>query len=173
MFDRIQRLFRHRWLAASAAQLALSGDLLERLRQQVAASEQKHSGEIRIHIEAGLPLSYLRRKTSTRELSRQRALALFGKLRVWDTAHNNGVLIYLLLAEQSFELVADRGLSDMVPPATWQALAGGLTTDFKAGHFEAGLSRLIEQVGGLLQQHFPLAAGEANPNELPDRPTLE
>lgn len=173
MFDRIRRLFRHRWLAASAAQLALNGDLLERLRQRVAASEQKHSGEIRIHIEAGLPLSYLRRKTGTRELSRQRALALFGKLRVWDTAHNNGVLIYLLLAERSFELVADRGLSDKVTNTSWQALAGELATDFKAGRFEAGLSRLIEQVSHLLQQHFPLAAGEANPNELPDQPTLD
>ena len=46
---------------------------------------------------------------------------MFGKLRVWDTEHNNGVLIYLLLAEHAIEIVADRGLNEQVPPQQWQA----------------------------------------------------
>ena len=79
---------------------------VERLRERVAASERRHSGEIRICVEAGLPLSYLWRGLSARD----RAITMFGKLRVWDTEHNNGVLIYLLLAEHAIEIVADRGL---------------------------------------------------------------
>ena len=78
---------------------------MERLARRVAASEQRHSGEVRIYVEAGLPLSYLWRDATPRE----RAVAMFGKLRVWDTEQNNGVLIYLLLAEHAIEIVADRG----------------------------------------------------------------
>ena len=73
----------------------------------MAASERRHSGEIRVCVEAGLPLSYLWRGATARE----RAVTMFGKLRVWDTEHNNGVLIYLLLAEHRIEIVADRGLN--------------------------------------------------------------
>ena len=86
--------------------------------QRVAASEARHSGQIRICVEAGLPFSYLwrhvRRGVPLRQVIRQRAVTMFGKLRVWDTERNNGVLIYLLLAEHAIELVADRGLNAFV-----------------------------------------------------------
>jgi uncharacterized membrane protein len=138
----------------------------------VAASERSHSGEIRIYVEASLPTSYLWRKAATRQIIRQRALTLFGKLRVWDTAHNNGVLIYLLLAERAIEVVADRGLNAKVEPQVWQAMVTGMSAAFKAGQFEAGMSEALAQVTTLLCEHFPLAAGETNPNELPDAPVL-
>ena len=116
MLERLKRTLKHRWLDASAAERLIPAAMRQRLQQRVAASEQRHSGEIRLCIEAGLPLSYLWRPASTPHITRQRALTLFGKLRVWDTANNNGVLIYLLLAERSIELVADRGLNAVVPP---------------------------------------------------------
>jgi uncharacterized membrane protein len=172
MLSRIQRIFKHRWLDESAARRALPADMLLRLQQRVAASEQLHSGEIRIYVEAGLPLSYLWRKASMGQLTRQRSLALFGKLRVWDTAHNNGVLIYLLLTERAIELVADRGLNEKLDPQVWQALLSNMRTAFKQGNFEDGLTQALAQVSTLLVQHFPLAQGEANPNELPDAPLL-
>jgi uncharacterized membrane protein len=134
----------------------------------VAGSEQHHSGEIRVCVEAGLPLSYLWRDASARE----RAVAMFGKLRVWDTEHNNGVLIYLLLAEQRIEIVADRGLNRHVSAAQWQAISTEMAAAFRQGEFEAGLHRAIDAVDALLARHFPLAGGQANPNELPDTPTL-
>jgi hypothetical protein len=92
--------------------------VLERLRQKVAASEALHSGEIRIFVEASLPASYLWRHVTQAVpmavLTRQRALMMFSKLGVWDTAHNNGVLIYLLMAEHKIELIADRGIHAVV-----------------------------------------------------------
>eukprot|EP01034_Spumella_vulgaris_P014511 gene14511-18528_t len=106
MAGMIQRFLKHRWLDEADTRRAIPRDLLERLRQRVAASEKRHSGEIRIYVEAGLPTSYLLRNATARE----RAVAMFGKLRVWDTEHNNGVLVYLLLAEHAIEIVADRGL---------------------------------------------------------------
>jgi uncharacterized membrane protein len=97
---------------------------------------------------------------------------MFGKLRVWDTAANNGVLIYLLLAERRIEIVADRGLNDLVAPSTWQSLAQSMGSSFKAGDFELGLIQSVHAVTSLQCEHFALAAGQSNPNELPDQPLL-
>lgn len=170
MFQRIARLFKHRWMDDSHRVIPPATVL--RLMQGVAASEARHSGEIRICIEAGLPNSYLLRPDSMADLTRQRALAQFGRLRVWDTAHNNGVLIYLLLAERTIEVVADRGLNPHVSPAQWQAIVQRLGEALRAGRFEDGLSQALGEVSALLAAHFPLQAGEANANELPDHPAL-
>jgi uncharacterized membrane protein len=162
------RLLKHRRLDETDAKRLLGDGALSRLQARVAASEATHSGEIRLCIEAGLPLSYLRRRATARE----RAVAMFGKLRVWDTAHNNGVLIYLLLAEHAIEIVADRGLSARVDAAEWQRIAQTMQAAFKSGQFETGLNQAIDAVGALLAAYFALAPGEANPNELPDAPYL-
>ncbi len=164
--NRLLRILRHRWLDETDARRALDEAALARLAERVRRSESRHSGEIRLCVEAGLPLSYLWRGAPPRE----RALAMFGKLRVWDTERNNGVLIYLLLAEHAIEIVADRGLNRHVTPQRWRELAQGMSASFKAGHFEDGLAAAIDAVELLLQQHFPLAEGAANPNELPDAP---
>lgn len=172
MWTRLSRILKHRWQSDDAAQRAIPPALLDRLAAQVARSEAGHSGEIRIYVEAGLPLSYLWQPVSTAQITRERALALFGKLRVWDTAHNNGVLIYLLLAEHRIEIVADRGLNERVPPDTWPRLIAGMSAAFKAGDYEAGLTQAVQRVTALLQQHFTLQGGQGNPNELPDAPVL-
>jgi len=166
--NRWLRILRHRWLDETDVARALGVDALARLEARVAASERRHSGEIRLCVEAGLPLSYLWRSATPR----QRAVAMFGKLRVWDTEHNNGVLIYLLLAEHAIEIVADRGLARQVPQAHWDALVGGMREAFRAGRFEEGLAQAVDAVDAMLARHFPLAQGQANPNELPDRAHL-
>jgi uncharacterized membrane protein YgcG len=166
--QKLARIARHRWLDETDSARALGPGGLQRLQDHVAAAERRHSGEIRICVEAGLPLSYLWRGAPVRE----RAVTVFGKLRVWDTEHNNGVLIYLLLAERAIEIVADRGLTRHVPKSTWDGLASGMRTAFRAGRFEEGLVQAVDAVDALLLIHFPLAEGQSNPNELPDRPDL-
>ncbi len=161
---KLTRILKHRWLDDADRRRALDDAALQRLAGQVAASERHHSGEIRVSVEAGLPMSYLLRGLQARD----RALMLFSKLRVWDTEHNNGVLIYLLLAEQAIEIVADRGLTRHVPQAQWDALVAGMREAFVQRQFEAGLNAAIAAVDALLRQHFQLAAGEVNLNELPD-----
>ena len=165
---RLLRILRHRWFDERDTARALDAAALARLEQQVAASERRHSGEIRLSIEAGLPLSYLWRRAGTRE----RAVALFGKLRVWDTEANNGVLIYLLLAERAIEIVADRGLARLVPQSHWEQVLAGMREAFRAGRFEQGLQEAVRAVDVMLAAHFPLAAGATNPNELPDTPDV-
>jgi uncharacterized membrane protein YgcG len=160
------RLIRHRWFDETDSARALDDAAVDRLQARVASSERRHGGEIRVCVEAGLPLSYLWRGASARE----RAIMMFAKLRVWDTEANNGVLIYVLLAEHAIEIVADRGLARRVPEAHWADILGGLRETFRSGHFEAGLSAAIDAVERQLVQHFALRDGDANPNELPDRP---
>lgn len=168
LFDKFARIWRHRWIDEAEVRRVLPAELLARLTQRVAASERRHSGEVRICVEAGLPLSYLWRDAP----ARQRAVMLFGKLRVWDTEHNNGVLIYLLLAERAIEIVADRGISSHVNAAEWTAMTQRMRTEFRESRFEDGLTQALGEVSALLVEHFPLADGERDRNELPDAPVV-
>lgn len=167
-FSSWRRTLRHRWLEAEDSRRAIGDAGLARLKAQVTASERAHTGEIRICVEAGLPLSYLRRGADARE----RAVMLFGKLRVWDTQHNNGVLIYLLLADHRIEVVADRGIAAVEPEGTWAALTDRMSAQFRAGRFAEGLEEAVAAVHDRLVVHFPAEPGADNPNELPDAVVL-
>lgn len=180
MFNKLASILKHLWLDASDTRRAIPPDMLERLARRVSASERRHSGEVRICVESSLPLSYLwrlDRSLTMAQLARQRALTLFGKLRVWDTEHNNGVLIYVLLAEHAIEMVADRGLNQHVSPAQWQAMVQRMGSAFREGRYEDGLTQALEETSAVLMAHFAVNAnppGAAfNPNELPDKPQLQ
>ncbi len=166
--NKLLRILKHRWLDERDTARALGAGALQRLEARVHASEKTHSGEIRLCVEAGLPLSYLWQNLAARD----RAVTMFGKLRVWDTEANNGVLIYLLLAEHAIEIVADRGLAQHVSTEQWQAIVAGMREPFRAGRYEEGLNAAIAAVDALLARHFPLDGAAASPNELPNRPHL-
>ena len=176
--NKLSVLLKHLWLDESDTRRAIPADLLQRLAERVAASEQRHTGEIRLCIEASLPTSYLwrlNRQNTLAALTRQRAVMMFSKLRVWDTEHNNGVLIYLLLAEHAIEIVADRGLSNHVSPAQWESMVANMSAAFKAGRYEEGLTEAMAETSAVLVQHFAVDAvpgGPPNANELPDKPML-
>jgi uncharacterized membrane protein len=165
---RLQRVLRHRWMDDADTRRAVPPELLKRLENYVTASETRHTGEVRICVEAGMPSSYLWRDATPRT----RAIAMFGKLRVWDTEHNNGVLIYLLLAERSIELVADRGLNAYVSTAQWHAVTQHLALALKAQRFEEGLTQALQEVSALLVQHYPLQEGAVRSNGLPNAPDV-
>jgi uncharacterized membrane protein len=164
LFTTLGRIARHRWLDIRDIHRHLDSASLRRIEAQVADSERCHSGEIRICIEAGLPLSYLWRGASSRE----RATTMFGKLKVWDTALNNGVLVYLLLAERRIEIVADRGIHAHVAQQVWQTITHALAKDIQSGNLALGLQGAITAIHQLLVQHFASTAPTLNPNELPN-----
>lgn len=166
-FACVARLFRHRWNDLFVRS-ALPTSALQRLTARITASEQRHTGQIRICVEGGLPWSYLCRNAPVRE----RALMMFSKLRVWDTENNNGVLIYLLLAEHSIDIIADRGLHAHVRNAEWQQMVARMSCAFRAGQFEQGLGLAVDEVTDLLCRHFPARPGTQRPNELPDEPHI-
>ena len=176
MISRFFTFFKHRWLDVSDSNHALPDDLLKRLNGRIAASEHRHSGEVRICVEAGLPTSYLWRyfwhQTPMKTIMRERAVMMFSKLRIWDTAEKNGVLIYLLLAERDIELVADRGINQFVDHAEWKAIVKRLSSALHEGKFEDGLTQALEEVSAIMMRHFELKAGEKNPNQLPNAPFI-
>jgi hypothetical protein len=160
-----------RWLAHVLAtpltvRRAFPRAALRSVGAAIELAEAGHTGEIVFVVEGSPPWSYVWRNATVR----RRALALFAELRVWDTEHNNGVLVYLCLADRAVEIVADRGIAKPVAAARWRELSHELSESCRQGRYEAGAVRAVGAVGALLQEHFPLAPGQTRLNELPDRP---
>lgn len=139
---------------------------LERIGLAIARAETVHCGQIRFVVEHALdPVAVIRGRPA-----RERALEVFSLLGVWDTEHNNGVLVYLLLADRDVEIVADRGIDAKVGSAGWARICHQMEDAFRKGRFEEGVLAGIDEVSRQLQTHFP--RGESGANELPDRPVV-
>ena len=165
------RWVRHLWLDVGDVHRVVPDDMAKRLARRVAASEGRHTGEVRLCVEASLPTGEVWQAGPPESLSlriRERALGWFGRLGIWDTEHNNGVLIYLLLAERAIEIVADRALTQCVAPAEWQAMVARLSDRLRMGEVEDGLTQALEEVSAVLVAHFPAHEGGHRANELPD-----
>ena len=157
-----KHLLEHRW----KARRLFPPRVLAAIEQAIKTGETTHSGQVRFVVEGALDGAPLFRDQPARE----RALDVFAQLRIWDTIHNNGVLIYLLLADRNVEIVADRGIDAKVTAAGWENICVEMERDFKAGEFESGVIRGIEAVSRQLARYFP-ARGKG-PNELPDAPVV-
>ncbi len=140
--------------------------VMARIEHAISESEALHNGEIRFAVESVLDLSPLLHGQD----ARQRAMEVFSQLRVWDTEHNSGVLIYLLLADRDVEIVADRGIHAKVGNAEWERICRQMEAAFHAGRFEEGVLAGMREVTALLVRHFPVKTD--NPNELSDQPVV-
>ncbi len=136
------------------------------IEKAIGEEERRHGGQLRFAVEASLPLGDLFRGVQSRE----RAVECFGRLRVWDTEHNSGVLIYLLLADRRVEIVADRGIHGKIGTAAWEAICGEMQQEFARGQFERGVVLGVRAISDLLAAHFPPSGKGAN--ELPDKPVV-
>lgn len=136
---------------------------LERIAGRIAAGEQGHTGELMVAIEAVSP--------AHERQSHRRALEVFGRLRVWDTPRNTGVLLYIALDRHRIELIADRGIA--APATAWQAVCGRLESRLQHGDYLAGVLDAVSDIEQLLAVYSPpLMAGESNGNDLPDQPVM-
>jgi uncharacterized membrane protein len=161
-----KRLIRHLLSDHWSVRRAFPPATMRAIKDMIVEQEQRHGGELRFAVEASLPWSHLWRGQD----ARSRALELFGQLRVWDTEHNSGVLIYLLLADRRVEIVADRGIHGKVGDAAWEAICGEMQRSFAAGRFEQGVSFGVAAISDLLVAHFP--RGEDDIDELPNEPVV-
>ncbi|HWY96269.1 MAG TPA: TPM domain-containing protein [Steroidobacteraceae bacterium] len=157
-----KHLLEHHW----RAKRVFPKQALALIEQAIKAGEATHSGQVRFVVEGALDGAPLFKNQS----ARARALDIFSQLRIWDTAHNNGVLIYLLLADRQVEIIADRGIDAKVGAAGWQKICAAMQSDFRAGNFESGAIKGIQAVSQQLAAHFPKHG--AGPNELPDAPVV-
>jgi uncharacterized membrane protein len=157
-----KHLIEHHWRVRRMFPSAV----LAAIEQAIKAGEATHAGQVRFVVEGELDGAPLFRNQS----ARARALDIFARLRVWDTARNNGVLIYLLLADRQVEIVADRGIDADVGAAGWAKICAEMEVDFKAGNFESGVVKGIAAVSRQLAMYFPPHPGDRN--ELPDAPVV-
>ncbi len=157
-----RHLLQHHW----RARRVFPPDVLARIEQAIKAGEATHSGQLRFVVEGALDGAPLFRN----QPARARALDLFSHLRIWDTAENNGVLIYLLLADRDVEIIADRGIDAKVGATEWGKICRDMEARFMSGHFEEGLIKGIEAVSRQLAAHFPPHGPTRN--ELPDAPVV-
>ena len=162
--SRLQRTLRHLSFRRADAARAFPAATLDAITDAIAAGERTHRGEVRLIVEKSLPPAQAWAGVTTR----QRAVALFADYGIWDTEENCGVLIYVNLAERRVDIVADRGIARHVPEAHWRGVVEHLAARLRQGDVEGGLTEALEEVSALLVAHFPLAEGEANPNELSD-----
>ena len=162
----IKRIAKHLMMPPWQVNWAFPRQTLVAIEQAIKASETAHTGEIRFVVEGALDGTPLFKGQSARE----RAVDVFAQLRIWDTEHNNGVLIYLLLADRDVEIVADRGVHAKVGNWGCEEICRGMETAFKQGDYEGGVVDGIQAVAQHLIKHFP-AAG-AGLNELPDKPVV-
>ena len=161
-----KRLGRHLFISPLALKKRFPKAVMQPIEQAIAESEQSHLGEIRFAVELNLPLLDILRKKS----GQQRAVEVFSQLQVWDTEQNNGVLLYLLLADHDFEILADRGIHQHIGTHGWARISHEMEILFKQGQFEAGVLHGITQINRLLIEHYPATTN--NHNELPNAPVI-
>jgi uncharacterized membrane protein len=163
---RLKRLFRHGLTTRFQLNQAFPKATLNEIEAVIQAGEQSHAGEVRFAVESSLePFDVFRGQTS-----RTRAIELFSNLRIWDTEHNCGLLIYVLMADHAVEIVADRGIHARVGEAEWIRICRVMEAAFRRDDFRSGVIVGIEAVTQHLQEHFPL--GTADRNELSDVPVV-
>lgn len=162
----LKRIIKHLLAPQWIANRAFPKATLTAIENAVHESESRHSGEIRFAVEAGLNLWLLLHGRTPRN----RAIEIFSRLRVWDTEHNSGVLVYVQLVDRRIEVVADRGINGKVKPQEWEMICRRMEAAFRAGRYEEGVLAGILEITALLASHFP--PGEANRDELPDKPVV-
>lgn len=160
------RLLRHLSATRWATRRRFPDTALASIEAAVREVESRHAGEIRFAVETAFDLPELWRGLEPR----QRALEVFGQLGVWDTAGNNGVLVYVLVADRDVEIVADRAIAARVSQAEWDAICREVEDQFRAGRFTEGAVAAVQAIGRLLARHFPSQGGDRD--EQPNQPVL-
>jgi uncharacterized membrane protein len=162
----IKRIIKHLSISHAAMRRTFPRAALDNIERTIAEAEQTHAGQIRFAVEAALDIKPL----LAGQTARERAIEVFSRLRVWDTEHNNGVLIYLLLADRDVEIIADRGIHVRLGPAVWENVCQEMESAFRQGRFEEGVIAGILNVGAHLAKYYPQTGNKIN--ELPDKPVL-
>jgi uncharacterized membrane protein len=162
----LRRIARHLLTTVWSARRAFPSTALKAIERAIHECEQTHSGQIRFVVEHSLDLVDLLRGLTARD----RAIEVFARLHVWDTEHNNGVLIYLLLADRRVEILADRGVHARVGPQGWEPIGRAMEQELHRGHFGEAIVNGIRAVSQHLERHYP--SGRRHTDELPDRPVV-
>ncbi len=162
----LKRFFRHVMMSQFTLRRMFPAQALQAIEKAVADTEATHRGQVRFAVEAELATWQLWCGLSTR----QRAIEIFSQLGVWNTEENNGVLIYVLLADRKVEIVADRGIHRHVGNERWSAICKEIEHHYRKGEFAAGSVIGINKISAELAFYFP--AKGLRLNEQQDSPVI-
>ncbi len=133
-----------------------SDDDFLRISNKIKEAERTTSGEIRIAVKE--KKSFLDSKKNIRQLAEKE----FHKLNMHATIDKTGILLYLLLSEKEFYILADSGIDKIVGQVAWDTVRDEIQSQFQNGKFCDGLIWGIERVGKILSEHFPIKSGDSN-----------
>jgi uncharacterized membrane protein len=120
--------------------------------QAITDAEAMTSGEIRLHIEP---------KCKSENVL-DRATEVFFQLKMNETVHQNGVLIYMAHEDQKFAIIGDKGINEVVPANFWDGTKEVMREHFKRKEFLKGVLFAIRETGFHLKQYFPLQQDDKN-----------
>lgn len=117
---------------------------------------------------ASLPAStrILTSAKKRRESVERAARATFQERGVGLTRERTGVLLYLSLLERDAVVVADKGVTDVVPPDVWTPLLTRVAASARSARDAAGLARAVLLLAEPLAAELPARADDVD--ELPD-----
>ncbi len=133
---------------------------LHAIAQFIHEQEQRTSGQIRVSIRQRR--SRKERGLSVEDLSRKE----FHSLGMTKTSGRTGVLIFFLLEDRKFHILADEGIHTKVSDGTWETITGEMARHFGEKKFREGIEHGIRAVANELARNFPRRPGDHD--ELPD-----
>lgn len=138
----------------------LSKEELKAVSDAITETERLTSGEIRVAIRQ-------KRARGERGLSVEQLARLeFVRLGMIKTAERTGVLVFILVEDREFFILADEHINERVPPRTWDGIAKAMAEKFAKTEFRSGLLAAVRSVGEHLASHFPIRKDDKN--ELPN-----
>lgn len=142
-----------------------SDDDFLRISNAIKEAEKSTSGEIRVGVRD--KKSFADKNKNIRQLAEKE----FYKLNMHSTRDKTGILLYLLLNERQFYILADEGINSKVNQDTWDKVRDEIQSKFADGRYAKGIISGIEKVGKILSEHFPIKADDTN--ELSNKIVIE
>lgn len=127
-----------------------------RISKKISEIELITSGEVRVSIKEEKTFS--ERNSDVKDLAEKE----FYRLNMHATRDKTGILLYFLLGERKFFILADKGINEKVDTGVWGDVSKKIQENFINGYFSKGIIEGINDVGKLLSEHFPIKPDDVN-----------
>lgn len=129
---------------------------LKRISDTIKEVEMKTSAEILVTIKEKRNL--FEKRKSLREL----AEIEFARSGITNTRERTGVLIFLLLSDRQFYILADKKISESIEQKILDRLANQMSNEFRLGNYFKGIVDCIIALSEILSKNFPIKPYDVN-----------
>ncbi|MDC7222516.1 MAG: TPM domain-containing protein [Spirochaetales bacterium] len=96
------------------------------------------------------------------QMTDRRAARHFMEAGLFDTRDRTGILIFVSRREQRVEILADKGINDVVKEGAWDEILAKLIEGIRADRFTDSLIEAVDACGTILADHFPIKDDDTN-----------